>query len=252
MIERRDSSPSPSLATLFQESASPATEAEIAWYAERLPRDRGLVLDAMTGNGRMLVALLDAGFQVHGAEASRALLASARSEVVRRGHATELFAQSMTALNLPFRYGAAFVAGGAFQRVVDPGAALDALLRIRAHMVPPAVLLLDLVVPAGAEHPPGAAVIEVQTVTPGDGGRIGLRTETSFDVAQKRIDVVRRYERRDRQAIVAREDETVSLTWYTEEQAVALLEAAGFRDVAIETAPVSSVRGRHFAVTARA
>lgn len=252
MIEGRDSHPGPSLATLFQASASPAPEAEVAWYAARLPRGRGLVLDAMAGTGRMLVALLVAGFQVHGAEASRALLASARAEVERRGQATELFAQNVTALNLPFRYSAAFVAGGAFQRVVDPVAALDALLRVRAHMVPSAVLLLDLVIPAAAEHPPGAAVVEVQTVTPGDGGRIGLRTETSFDVAQKRIDVVRRYERRDRQAIVAREDETVSLTWYTEEQAVALLQTAGFREVAIESAPVSSGPGRHFAVTARA
>jgi hypothetical protein len=255
MIEGRDSSDSssaPSLATLFEERAGAATEGELAWYAARLPRGRGAVLDAMTGTGRMLLALLDAGFHVHGADASRALLACARSEVERRGHATELFAQSVTALNLPFRYGAAFVAGGAFQRLVDPSAALDALLRIRAHLVPPALLLLDLFVPAAAEHPPGAAVIEVQTVTPGDGGRIGLRSETSFDVAQKRIDVVRRYERRDRQAIVAREDETISLTWYTEDQAAALLEAAGYRDLAIETAAVSSARGRHFAVIARA
>src|SRR5262249_19707037 len=177
MIEGRDSSSAPSLATLFQESAGAATGEEIAWYAARLPRGRGVVLDAMTGSGRMLVALLDAGFQVHGAEASRALLARARSEVERRGHATELFAQSVAALNLPFRYGAAFVADGAFQRLVDPSAALDALLRIRAHLVPPAKLLLDLFVPSGAEHPPGAPVIEIQTVTPGDGGRIGLRSE---------------------------------------------------------------------------
>jgi len=252
MIERRDSSSTPSLAALFHESAGAVTEGEIAWYVARLPRGRGVVLDAMTGTGRMLVALLDAGFQVHGAEASRTQLARCREEVERRGHATELFAQSVAALNLPFRYGAAFVAGGAFQRLVDPSAALDALLRIRAHLVPPAVLLLDLFVPAGAEHPPGAAVIEVQTVTPGDGGRIGLRSETSFDVAQKRIDVVRRYERRDRLGVVAREDETVSLTWYTEEQAIALLEASGYRDLAIETAVPLDGRGRRFAVMARA
>jgi hypothetical protein len=250
MIDRNGTSDGASLATLFREGAEPATPAEVAWYAGPLPR--ATVLDAMAGTGRVLAPLLDAGFPVHGAEASLALLARCRAEVARCGHSTELFRQSVTGLNLPFRYGAAFIAGGAFQHLVDSAAALDALLRIRAHLVEPARLMLDLFVPDGAEHPPGAAVIEVQTVTPADGGRIGMRSETSFDVAQKRIDVVRRYERRERTAIVAREDETVSLTWYTEEQAVALLHAAGYRDCSIERMAGSSARGRRFAVVARA
>jgi len=249
MIETSDASDGASLATLFRERAESTSETEIAWYAERLPR--ATVLDAMAGTGRTLAPLLDVGFQAHGAEASPALLARCRAEVQRRGRTTELFRQNVFALNLPFRYGAAFIAGGAFQRLIDPATALDALLRIRAHLVEPALLILDLFVPVGAEHPPGAAVIEVQTVTPAEGGRIGLRSETSFHMAQKRIDVVRRYERRERAAIVAREDEAVSLTWYTEEQAEALLHAAGYRDCSIEWKPGSG-DGRRFAAVARA
>src|SRR5690242_20948071 len=45
---------------------------------------------------------------------------------------------------------------------------------------------------AEAQHPPGAAVVEVSTVTAVEGCRIGLRSETSFDVELKRIDVVDR------------------------------------------------------------
>jgi len=241
-----------SLATLFQERAEPPSKSEIAWYAARLPRERGAVLDAMAGTGRLLVPLIEAGFHVHGAELSPTMLARCRTRLDALGRTAELFHQSVVALNLPFRYAASLIAGGAFQLLVHRNAALDALLRIRAHLVAPAILLLDLCVPAGAEHPPGAAVVEVQSVMPGDGMRIGLRSETSFDVEQRRIDVVRRYERRDRQAIIAREDETLSLTWYTEEDAVALLGAAGYRDIDVDPAPWRSGNERHFAVSARA
>ncbi len=253
MMQRYAVTPQASLGTLFHDTAgSPASDAEIAWYALRLPRKAGPILDAMAGSGRLLVPLVDAGFPVHGAEVSADRLASCRARLAVRGQATELFRQNVAALNLPFRYAAAFVAGGCFQLLVDSTTALDALLRIRAHLVEPALLLLDLFVPAQAEHPPGAAVVEVRTVTPADGSRIGLRSETSFDVELKRIDVVRRYERREREAITAREDEMLSLTWYTEDEAVALLDAAGYRDIRIDSAPRPGEEGRHFAAIARA
>ena len=239
-----------SLGTLFHEASERTpSDGEIAWYVRRLPA-RGTVLDAMAGQGRLLVPLLEAGFPVHGAEASARNIADCRARLDGRGLATELFRQNAVALNLPFRYAAAFIGAGAFQRLVDRAAALDALLRIRAHLVEPARLLLDLFVPAGAENPPGAAVVEVRAVTPAAGCRIALRSETSIDVGSKRVDVVRRYERRERQAITAREDEMLSFTWYSEDEAVALLEAAGYRDIRIDTAPWPSDDGRHFAVTA--
>jgi hypothetical protein len=241
-----------SLGALFHQASEHApSDGEIAWYARRFPAS-GAILDAMAGPGRLLVPLLDAGFHVHGAEASAKNVTTALARLEALGLATELFRQNAPALNLPFRYTAAFIGGGAFQRLVDRAAALDALLRIRAHLVEPARLLLDLFVPAGAEHPPGAAVVEVRTVSPVEGCRIGLRSEISFDVGSKRIDVVRRYERRERQAITAREDELISFTWYSEDDAVALLEAAGYRDIAVDPAPWPGDGERHFALMAHA
>jgi SAM-dependent methyltransferase len=241
------------LGTLFHDAEEPrASDSEIAWYAARLPRNAGLALDVMAGSGRLLVPLLEAGFQVHGVDISEATLASCRKRLAASGHTTELFRQDVAALNLPFRYAAAFVAGGSFQLLTDTAAALDALLRIRAHLIDPGLLLLDLFVPAGAEHPPGAPVVEVRTVTPVEGCRIGLRSETFFDVDLRRIDVKSRYERRDQLAITAREDETFALTWYTEDEALTLLDDAGYRDIKIEPAAFPRGNGRYFAVTARA
>ena len=114
------------------------------------------------------------------------------------------------------------------------------------------MLLLDLFVPDGAEHPPGAPVVEVRTVAAGADCRIGLRSETFIDVALRRIDVRSRYERRDRHTITAREDEALALTWYSEDEVLTLLKDAGYRDLGIEPAACPRDGGRHFAVSARA
>jgi len=119
-------------------------------------------------------------------------------------------------------------------------------------LIDPGLLLLDLFVPAEAEHPPGAPIVEVRTVTAGEGVHIGLRSETSCDVDLRRIDVRTRYERRDQTTITAREDETWALTWYTEDEAVRLLGDAGYRDIRIEPAAWPREDGRHFAVSAKA
>ena len=241
------------LATLFYDVDKPrAGEAEVAWYAARLPRGAGPVLEAMAGSGRLLIPLLEAGFEVHGVDSSEAMLASCEKRSANGGWATRLYRQNVTTLNLPTRYAAAFIAAGSFQLLADPIAALDALLRIRAHLIDPGLLLLDLFVPAEAEHPPGAPIVEVRTVTADEGVHIGLRSEISCDVDLRRIDVRTRYERRGRTAITAREDETLALTWYTEDEAVTLLGDAGYRDIRLEPAAWPREDGRHFAVSARA
>jgi hypothetical protein len=241
------------LGTLFREAEAPRAGAdEVRWYVERLPRDAGPVLEAMTGIGRLLVPLLEAGFPMHGVDSSEARIAGCERRVAATGREAKLYRQDVTTLNLPARYAAAIIAAGSFQLLTDPIAALDALLRIRAHLVEPGLLVLDLFVPARAEHPPGAPVIEVRMVAPEEGLQIGLRSETFCDAQMRRIDVRNRYEKRERRTITAREDETRALTWYTEDEAATLVRDSGYRDIQTEPAPWQSDDGRHFLVSARA
>ena len=52
--------------------------------------------------------------------------------------------------------------------------------------------------------------------------------------------------------ILAREDETLALTWYSEDEATALVAEAGFRDVRIEPpAFVDKRSAQRFAISAR-
>ena len=136
-------------------------------------------------------------------------------------------------LNLPFRYAAAIVAAGSFQLLADPAAAQKALERLRAHLVAPGVLLMDLYVPTEATHPPGAPEVQIQTVTLEDGSKLARRAEVFVDAEGRRIDIRSRYEQRERATIIAREDETIAVTWYGEDEIIALVRDAGYRDVAV-------------------
>jgi SAM-dependent methyltransferase len=246
------------LSTQFYDADKPrASATEVAWYAERLPDVTEPVLEVMCGSGRLLIPLLEEGLTVHGCDVSAAMLASCEARLDALGYARTLFRQDATALNLPFRYAAAFIAAGSFQLLADPVAALSALERIRAHLVDPGYLFLDLFVPAEAAHPPGAPIIEARTATLADGTRIAYRAETRVDVENRRIDVQSRYEKRTGPLILAREDEALALTWYDEQEIAGLLTRAGYRDVTLEPAAWASTRGapegeRRFAVRARA
>ena len=137
------------------------------------------------------------------------------------------------------------------QLIADPVLAGVALERIRAHLVDPGILLLDFFVPDEATHPPGAPVVEARTVALYD-GKIAHRSETVVDVEARRIDVRSRYEKRVGPMILAREDETLALTWYSEDEATALVAEAGFRDIRIEPpAFVDTRSAQRFAISAR-
>lgn len=244
------------LCALFYDADKPrAAEAEVAWYASRLPRNAGPAIELMAGSGRLLLPLLERGFHVHGVDASAAMIANCEARLRAAGAETALFRQDVAALNVPFRYTAAIVAAGSFQLLADPLAAQAALARVRAHLVDPGLLLLDLYVPAQAAHRPGAPEAHVQTVSLPDGTRIARRSEVDVDVEGKRIDIRSRYEQRNRATLLAREDETLALTWYDEGEIAALLQEAGYRDVvcgppAWAAGADASVGERRFSVTA--
>ncbi len=240
------------ICTQFYDADKPrASDAELAWYAARLPKDAGPVLEGMCGSGRLLLPLLQQGFHVHGVDTSAAMLASCEARLAIAGLSTTLFRQDLAELNAPFRYGAVFIAAGSFQLLADPVSSKSALERIHAHLVPPGLLLLDLTIPEAALHPPAAPLVEVRAVTLPDGERITLRSETLVNTHARQLGVALRYEKRVRSQRITREDASLVLTWYDEAQIRALLDDSGYVDVTIEPAAYASLGERAFGVRAR-
>ncbi len=235
----------------FDDAEAPApTREEIDWFSARLPRDAGNALDPMCGSGRMLVPLVARGHAMQGADASPASLAIAEARLAAAGNAATLYRQDLAALNLPTRYGAAILAGGAFQRIADPRLALAALERLRAHLVDPAILLLGARLPDYAGRRPGAPLVELRSVSLPDGSQIRMRSETSIDADAKLARTDARYTHRRGAQSLGEEHARRSITWYDADELAAMVARAGWREVAVER-PAWCEGGASFVLVAR-
>jgi cyclopropane fatty-acyl-phospholipid synthase-like methyltransferase len=227
-----------------------ASDAEIAWYRAHLQPDAGTSLELMCGNGRLLAPLIEAGMSVHGLDASAPMLAECDARLSAITADATLFRQDISELNVPFRYGAAFIACGSFQSLAVDRANV-ALLRIRAHLVEPGLLLLDLYVPSESAQRIAAPLVEVRSATLADGSRIALRSETTMYPDARLARIETRYVHRRGHDLIAEESEAAAVTWYTPDDITALLLDAGYRDVAIGQSPRPDTGDQTFSVTAR-
>lgn len=228
-----------------------ASNAEIAWYRAHLPQTAGTLLELMCGNGRLLAPLIEAGMSVHGVDASAAMLAECEARLAASTAEATLFRQDVGELNVPFRYGAAFIACGSFQSLaVDHARA--ALLRIRAHLVEPGLLMLDLYVPSESAQRIAAPLVEVRSATLADGSRIALRSETTMYPDARLARIETRYVHRRGHDLLAEENEAVSVTWYTPDDITTLLLDAGYRDATVGESPREGGDTQTFSVTALA
>ena len=196
------------LCTLFYDADKPrASDAEVAWYSARLPKDAGPALEVMAGSGRLLIPLLQAGRNVHGVDSSAAMIASCETRLAAADLATPLFRQDVVALNVPFRYAAAFVAAGSFQLLTDPVGGAESA---RAHSRASGRARAAADRPVRSRRGRASARRAGRPGADGHAARrheIARRSEIFVDVEGRRIDIRSRYEQRERATIMAREDE---------------------------------------------
>ena len=240
------------LSTLFRDADIPqASVAEVDWYAARITREISRSLELMCGSGRMLAPLMARGHHIHGVDASPAMIASCEARLAALGLSTTLFRQDVAQLNVPFRYGCAYICAGAFQLIADPAAGAGMLARIRAHLVPPGLLILDCFVPSDAIQRLGAPLVEVRTVKLGDGTQIALRSETTCFADARLLRAENRYAHRRGSHLLGEEKETITHTWYTDAEVKALAKEAGFRHLETAASPRDVGDAQTFVLTAR-
>lgn len=263
------------LHALFAEATAAAPDGrELAWYRRHFPPDQGLVLDAACGIGRVLVPLVAESRKVHGVEAAESLLERCNARLQALGVVTPTFRQGLAHLNLPFRYGGAYVADGALQALADAATMQEALERLRAHLVAPGTLVVDCRVPPLAQQRLAAPLVEVRTVKLADGTQIALRSESTWTPDVRDDDLAftppsgdrppaairaagsmraeRRYARRRGAQPLGEEHETVRAAWYAPGDLLQVVRAAGFHDAQVTAAPIDAPAAEAFAIVATA
>lgn len=201
---------------------------DVSFQVGRLAGVEGPVLEPAVGSGRLLIALLEAGFEVDGFDHSEPMLAQCRARCAARGLSPRLWRAGFGDFEAPRAYAAIVITVGSFLFAGGGEAGAAALRRFHDALAPGGVLRIDL--------PPLSFLSDgmggVRTWTSADGDLLHLTSrDVEVDwVAQARTthDVYERF--RDGRLVETELEVMRYRAWGVEELTLALRDA-GFAQV---------------------
>jgi SAM-dependent methyltransferase len=202
---------------------------DIEFYREELKGCRGPALEPAVGNGRILIPLLEAGYDMQGFDASPEMLDYCRRECAARGFAPLLSLQRFEDFKVERAFDAIILPAGSFQLIVDAAVGRDVLHRFREALRPGGRLIVDL-------DPVSAFVDATDRQRSWQAGEDLLtlqerRLET--DAARQTTVSLLTYEHWRRGRLILAEEELFSLRWWGVAEFEEALGAAGFVDLVV-------------------
>ncbi len=195
------------------------------------------ILELACGTGRVLLPLARKGYQVVGVDVSAAMLEVARRKVAAEGleERVTLVQQDMRELDLDGHFNLAFVAVNSFMHLLTTDDQLAALGRVRQHLNPDGLLLLDLFNPdLGRLLDFRGQVALEKVMTDPDTGRRLMRFRTEkVDLGQQTIHVTFIVDEVDGKGGVQRTLFPFSVRYLFRYELELLLRQAGFEIEAI-------------------
>lgn len=219
------------LCTEFYDIDKPqAPPATLAFLRREAAATSGPILEPMSGSGRYLVPLLEAGFDIEGLDASPQMLGACRARCEARGLSATIHQQYLHELELPRQYGLVFMTDGSFSLLTEPEEARRSLKRLRGALLPGGKLVIE--VERAHDQPssrwPWSAD---RSVTRADGARIYLSWSGRYDAERRTSFSIGRYELVKEGRVIETELEDFNLRFYSAEEFESLLREAGFSHV---------------------
>lgn len=203
---------------------------DIEYYMERLEKVDGRILEPAVGTGRLLVPLLEQGFQVDGFDVSVDMLEICRENCRKRGLSTTLFEAKMETFSLDVKYGAIVIPTGTFLLLHEREKSLQALQNFHYHLKDGGKLIVDLFLPGELEL--GRPSIRKWDTENGDVITVESQIVEVDPIKQFRVSQTR-YEKWRSGKLIQTELERYPLRWYGVEEFRMILELAGFTDITI-------------------
>ncbi|MBM7096140.1 class I SAM-dependent methyltransferase [Bacillus sp. H-16] len=203
---------------------------DIEFYAERLAGCRGPILEPAAGTGRILIPLLEKGFDVEGFDVSREMLAICEKNGRQRGLKPSLFKGEMETFTLDKSFEVIVVPTGTFLLLHEREASLQALKNFYDHLEPGGRLILDLFLPEDFKE----GLVSTRSWEKENGDIITLESKTvEVDRINQYSVSYNRYERWHEGRLVQTELERFCLRWYGVEEFRMVLKETGFTDIVI-------------------
>jgi SAM-dependent methyltransferase len=204
------------------------------FYLDVVKKHGQPVLDVGCGTGRILLDFMQQDIDIDGIDNSPDMLALCKKKAEKLNLVPTLHQQKMETLSLPRKYQTILVPSSSFQLLLDASLVPPAMNRFYDHLLPGGTLAMPFMTLWKSGDPLETESTR-EAIRPGDGATIRRSSYTRFDPATDFEHTRDRYEIiRDGEVIASEEHKQSPATRsYTQEQAVALYQAAGFKDIQV-------------------
>ncbi len=202
---------------------------EVNFYKQFIDKN-DLILEPMCGSGRLLIPLMQEGYQVHGVDNSTAMLANCRERANNLGLNPILFEMDIASMNLPHSYQSILIPLGSFQLLYPRETAFNVLQNFKKHLRPNGKLILDLFIPWESLYKDNENEFSEKDVIIED-GRINLKSHGKSNKYEQYCisDSIYTKVINNREVVV--ENEKMYLCWYYRYETELILEKYGFKNI---------------------
>lgn len=202
------------------------------FYLEVIRKFGQPVLDVGCGTGRLLLDYLAQGIDIDGVDNSPDMLAICRQKAIKLGLTPNAYEQYIERLELPRHYRTILVPSSTLQLITEPSMVTQAVRRLLAHLRPGGALAASFMA-LWRPGEPLASEFELNAIRPDDGATIRRRIRQHYDPDIECEHTEDLWQIVLNGKIVAEElhQRSPATRSYTQSQARALFESAGFTNV---------------------
>ena len=203
---------------------------DLPFWKDLLQKNPGLALEVGCGTGRIMLPLLQDGFQVDGIDSSRRMIDLLREKASSEGLHFDARVQSMEDLAMDKRYNLVFIPGFSLQMIGSQPLLKQSLQKFHDHLRPGGTLAISLFFPWEEleEDEPGEWRLRKKVKRP-DGSRLVCHQSTVINYEDQSLVVENRYSLLDRDKnLLSEELRDIRLLWFYPHEFHLLLEECGF------------------------
>ena len=227
----RESDPYAGIAHTY-EAEHAGWDDDLEMYTAFARRTGSPVLDLGCGSGRVAVPLAVAGFEVHGIDASDALLAIAHGKARDKGVTVELRRADMRRLSTKVAFGLVLCSLDTFLHLESAEDQLDTLEAVYAALRPGGVFAVDLFHPVLERLAARDGVVRLQSTFSGPGGTEAIHLVAwEIDPGTQTIVATHIYDLASPEGSLQRRTTTMRLRYVHRYEMEQALRATGFRQI---------------------
>ena len=211
---------------------NPPTE-ELTWFLKLLKNSKN-VLEPMSGSGRFLIPLMQAGVKIVGFDNSNSMISACKRQCERLGICPDFFSlDSFKTFSPKKRFSDVVIPSGSFCLITDDLEIKEVLMLIHEWLIPNGRFIFDL--ETIYSLPDIEGVPSISWVEKPDNSLIVLSSASRFDKSSKVQTSLNKYELWKEGNITKIELEEFRIRLYSKKDIISLLSDAGFKCDSVTT-----------------